>query len=265
LHIKTKSVVSNVIVEENVTYGDGITFTNVKFRTQVVSKVTLKGHIDGTRFKETYTRVESVTIRANSHFANLDIGDDVVFEDGVTLGENVSFSVHQRYLETHRLVALPNLNPLAAIDKQGRKISNWARLQGGARFGANAKGYQKKITFKRSKQKNVDILGNVLTDVRHIGQQADILVVAAHTPPGTSLSSFYMLDNQGTPLLWDMDMSLLVPFRADITLAPVVPVPIWNNPLDIFGNVQVYFGYRLIESGKIVHSLEDVIGMTFTE
>jgi len=265
LHIKAKSRVSNVIIAEDVTYGDGVTFTNVKFRTKVVHKVILKGKINGTRFKETYTRVESVTIRANSHLANLDIGDDVVFEDGVTLGENVSFSVHQRYLETHRLVALPNLNPLAAIDNQGRKISTWARLQSGARFGVDGERYKKKITLKRSKQKNVDILGNVLTDVRHIGLQADILVVAAYTPPGASSPSFYMLDNQGTPLLWDMDMSSLVPFRANITLAPVVPVPIWNNTLDIVGDVQVYFGYRLVESGNLVYSLDDVVGMTFTE
>jgi len=62
-----------------------------------------------------------------------------------------------------------------------------------------------------------------------------------------------------------MDMSSLVPFRAKVTLAPVVPVSIWNNPLDILGDVQVYFGYRLFESGTIVYSLEDVVGMTFTE
>ena len=268
LHIKAKSFVSNVIVEENVTYGDGVIFTNVEFRTQVVRKVTLKGRINGTRFKETYTRVESVTIRANSHLANLDIGANVKFEAGVTLGENVSFSVHQRYLETHRLVALPNLNPLAAIDKQGRKISTWARLQGGARFGAvgnRVERYRKKVTLKRSKQKKVDILGNVLTDVRHIGLKADILVVAAHTPLGASSPSFYMLDSNGTRLPWDMDMSSLVPFRADVTLAPVVPVSIWNKPLDILGDVQVYFGYRLRESGNLVYSLENVVGMTFTE
>jgi len=234
LHIKSKSLVSNVIITENVTYDDGITFTNVEFRTKVVRKVILKGHINGTRFKETYTRIESVTIRANSHLSNLDIGDNVKFAAGVTLGENVSFSVHQRYMETHRIDALPNLNPLAAIDNQGNRVSTWARLQGGARFGAvgnRVERYRKHRTFKRSERKNVEILGNVLTDVRHLGQQAEILVVAAYTPPGASSPNFYMLDNHGTPLPWDMDMSSLVPFRADVTLAPVVPVTIWNKPL----------------------------------
>jgi len=268
LHIKTKSVVSNVIIAENVTYGEGITFTNVEFRTQVVRKVILQGNINGTRFKETYTRIESVTIRANSHLSNLDIGDNVKFEASVTLDNSVTFSVHQRYMETHNIAVLPSFAGLAAIDNQGNSVSTWARLQGGARFGAagsRGERYRKQRTLKRSKHKNVDVFGNVLTDVRHIGQVADILVVAAHTQPGASSPTFYMLDSNGTPLLWDMDMSSLVPFRAEVTLAPVVPVTIWNKPLDILGDVEVYFGYRLIESGDIVHSLEDVVEMEFIE
>ena len=111
---------------------------------------------------------------------------------------------------------------MAAIDNQGNSVSTWARLQGGARFeavGNRGERYRKKVTLKRSKQKKVDIHGNVLTDVRHIGLPADILVVAAHTPPGASSPSFYMLDNQGTPLPWNIDMSSLVPFRADVTLS----------------------------------------------
>ena len=265
LHIKTKSRVSNVIIAENVTYGEDVTFTNVEFRTKVIRKVTLKGRINGTRFKETYTKVESVTIRANSHLSNLDIGDNVVFEAGVTRDDSVTFSVHQRYMESHTIAALPNLNGIAALDSQRNNVLTWAKLQGGARFGAAGSRYRKIVTFKRSKRKNVEILGNVLTDVRHIGLKADILVVAAHTPPGTSSPSFYMLDRNGTPVLWDGAMSSLIPFRAEVTLAPVVPVSIWNNPVDIVGDVQVYFGYRLEETKTIVYSLEDVIEMKFTE
>jgi len=265
LHIKTKSIVSNVIVDENVTYSDDVTFTNVKFRTRVVQKVILKGRINGTRFKETYTKVESVTIRANSHLSNLEIGVNVIFEDGVTLGENISFSVHQSYMETHSIAGLPNLTGLAATDSQGNEVSTWASLQGGVRLGADAENYHKKVTFKRSKQKKVEIHGNVLTDIRHIGQSADIVVYAYHTPPGATSPTSYMIDSGGMPLPWDGDMSSLVPFQAEVSLTPVVPVLIWNNPLDIVGDVQVYFGYRLLENGELVYSLEDVIEMEFTE
>jgi hypothetical protein len=270
VHIRTKSRVSNAIIQENVTYDEGVTFTNVEFRTKVVRKVILKGRINGIRFKETYTRVESVTIRANSHLSNLEIGDNVTFEDGVTLDDSVTFSAHRKYRETHRIIVdIPNFNDPGAIDSQGNSVSTWARLQGGVRLvGSDGKpvgSYHKKVTIKRSQQKKVEILGNVLTDVRDIGKKADILAVAAYTSPDASSPSFYMFDNQGTPLPWNGVMSSLVPFQERTTLVPVVPLPIWNNPLDILGYVQVYIGYRLLETKTIVYSLEDVIEMTLTE
>ncbi len=267
LHIRDNSQVSNVILTENVTFGEDVTFTNVEFRTQVVRKVTVTGQISGTRFKETTTKIESVTISANSHLSNLVIGDNVKFEEGVTLEDSVTFEVHTTYMETHSIDTLPKLKGLSALDKQGKPLSTWARLEGGARMGTEGSGkkrYSKKLTFKRNPHKDVDIHGNVLTDVRHIGKRADILVVAAHTPPGETSPNFYMLDSNGTPLPWDGAISSLVPFQSRTALAPVVSVPIWNKPLDIVGEVQVYFGYRL-NDGLIVYSQEEMIELTLTE
>jgi len=130
--------------------------------------------------------------------------------------------------------------------------------------GSGKKRYSKKLTLKRNPQKDVQIHGNVLTDVRHIGKRADILVVAARTAPGATSPSFYMLDKPGTPKPWDGAISSLAPFQSRTALAPVVSVPIWNNPLDIVGDVQVYLGYRL-NDGTIVYSLEEVIEITLTE
>ncbi len=110
----------------------------------------------------------------------------------------------------------------------------------------------------------MDIQGNVLTDVRHIGKRADILVVATHTAPGATSPSFYMLDKSGTPKPWDGAISSLVPFQSRSALASVVSVPIWNEPLDIQGEVQVNFGYRL-NDGLIVYSQEEMIELTLTE
>jgi len=265
VHIKTKSVVSNVIITENVTIEEDVTFTNVEFRTQVVRQVSLSGQITGTRFQNTYTRLENVTIRANSHLSNVVIGDKVTFEEGVTLDDSVTFEVHQQHKATKGLETLPKLKGLAALDKQGSRVSTWARLEGGARMGTDGsrtEGYQKKLTLKTKQP--VDILGNVLTDVRHIGKRADIVVVAAHTPPGATSPNFYMLDNKRTPKPWDGTLSSLVPFQSISALAPVVSVPIWNNPLDIKGEVQVYLGYRLNE-GLIIYSQEEVIEITLID
>jgi len=250
-----------------VTFGEGIIFTNVEFRTPLVQKVTLTGQITGTRFQNTYTKIEAVTISANSHLSHLVIGDKVRFEEGVTLEDSVTFEVHIAYMETHSITVLPKLKGLTAIDKQGNRVSTWARLQGGARMeneGSRKKPYQNKLTLKRNPSKNVSIVGNVLTDVRHIGLGADILVVAAYTPPGATLPSFYMLDNKRRPLPWDGALSSLVAFQSRTALAPVVSVPIWNNPVDIVGELQIYFGYRLNE-GLIVSSQDEVIEITLIE
>jgi len=266
VHIRDKSQVSNVIIQENVTIGVDVTFTNVEFRTQVVRKVTVTGQISGTRFQNTYTRLENVTIRANSQMSNVVIGKQVKFEEGVTLDDSVTFEVHTTYMETHNITVLPKLKGLAALDKQGKRVSTWARIEGGARMGTDGSGKKrssKKLTLKRNQHKNVDIHGNVLTDVRHIGKRADILVVAAHTAPGATSPNFYMLDKPGTPKPWDGALSSLVPFQSRTALAPVVSVPIWNKPLDIVGEVQVYLGYRL-NDGLIVYS-QEVIELTLTE
>ena len=269
VHIEAFSEVSNVIVEENVTYGEGVTFTDVEFRTPVVREVSLSGHIKGSRFKENYTQLESVTIRSESVISNVVIGEHVVFEDEVRLGENVSFSVHERYMETHHIEALPDLTGLAAIDKFGYGISTLAKLQGGTRLGgikgSNGESYRRQKTFKGHEREKVEVFGNVLTDVRHVGQKADILVVAAYTPPGALSPTFYRLNQEGRPLIWEGAMSSLIPFRANVSLAPVMPVQIWNKPLDILGKVQVYLGYRLKGSGELVYSQAEVIEMVFTE
>ncbi|MEK8017841.1 MAG: hypothetical protein VSS75_013295 [Candidatus Parabeggiatoa sp.] len=185
----------------------------------------------------------------------------------MTLDDSVTFEVHQQHKATKGIETLPKLKGLAALDKQGSRVSTWARLEGGARMGTDGsrkERYSKKLTLKRDPHKNVSIHGNVLTDVRHIGKRADILVVAAYTSPGARLPSFYMLDSNGTPLPWDGAPSSLVAFQSKTALVPVVSVPIWNNPLEIKGKVQVYLGYRLSD-GMIVYSQEEVIELTLTE
>ncbi|MCK5877031.1 MAG: hypothetical protein KAG43_05300 [Candidatus Marithrix sp.] len=251
LHIKTKSRVSNVIVEESVTYDDGVTFINTTFKTKVVKKVILKGRINGTRFKETYTKVESVTISSQSVISNIVIGDYVKFEEGVILGENVSFAIHEKYMQTHSITSLPAFGK--AIIMKGKTTStSFARLTGGA--SENGDNFKRKRTIKRRSQ--VTIKSNLLVDVRHIGKQADLLVVAIHE------GKFYMLNANGKPISWNGNLDDLIAFQRT-RLSTVQQLEIWNEPLDIDGSVKVYVGYRL--DSEIVYSPEDVIEMDFTE
>ncbi|HHB93226.1 MAG TPA: hypothetical protein ENK59_08460 [Thioploca sp.] len=251
LHIKSKSRVSNVIVEESVTYSEDVTFTNTTFKTKLVRKAILKGRINGTHFKETYTKLESVTIRSQSIISNMVIGDNVKFEEGVILGENVSFAIHEKYMQTHNITSLPMFGK--SIIMKGKTTStSFAKLTGGA--SENGGVFKRKITIKR--RSPVTIKSNLLVDIRHIGKQADILVVAIYE------SKFYMLNSDGKPISWNGNLDELIAFQ-NTRLRTVQQLDIWNAPLDIVGSVKVYVGYRL--ENEIVYSPENVIEISFTE
>ena len=95
----------------------------------------------------------------------------------------------------------------------------------------------------------------MILNVRHINERADILVVAIHK------GRFYMLDSEGKPIIWDGKIDNLIAFQST-RLSTVQQLDIWNNPLDILGDVKVYVGYRLAD-GRIVYSPNDVIEMDF--
>ncbi len=194
--------------------------------------------------------LESLLIRSKAIISNVIIADDVEWEEGVVFGENVSFSIHINYMKTHNIAKLPALgNPIFLKGK-----TTFAKFTGGA--SENGDVFKRKRTIKRKSL--VTIKSNLLIDVKHIGKQADILVVAIHE------SKFYMLNSDGKPVIWNGNLDDLIAFQKPEKLAPVEAINIWDAPLDITGSVIVYVGYRLAD-GKIVYSPEDVIEMDFTD
>ncbi|MDM8566628.1 fibronectin type III domain-containing protein [Candidatus Halobeggiatoa sp. HSG11] len=225
-------------------------FENVRLAsgTHIIGGI-LSGHIIGD--SEQPALLESLIIKSKAVISNVILAEDVELEDGVVFGENIGFSIHINYMESHNLIGLPALGD--AIFFKGNARS-FARLTGGA--SENGGPFQRKSTITRKSQ--VTIKSNLLIDVKHIGKQADILVVALHE------GKFYMLNSEGKPVIWNGNISSLIAFQKPENLAPVESIEIWNNPLDIAGSVTVYVGYRL-KNGKIVYSPNDVIEMDFVE
>ncbi|MDM8565061.1 Calx-beta domain-containing protein [Candidatus Halobeggiatoa sp. HSG11] len=191
LHIESKSYISNVIIAENVTYGESVIFTNVELRTKIAQ--------------------------------------------------------------------LPVLGDSIVIDPYGNFMNtSSAKFTGGV--SENGGLFQRKSTINHQSQ--ITITSNLLVDVKHIGKQADILVVAAHTINGKN--DFYMLNFESKPIIWNGNFADLIAFQSLTKLAPVEAIEIWNNPLDIAGSVMVYVGYRLAD-GRIVYSPKDMIEMDFVE
>jgi len=119
--------------------------------------------------------------------------------------------------------------------------------------------YQSTLTL--SPTQLVKILGQIDIDATHVGQKADILVLAGLTLAGEESTGelFFMLDNQKRPLLWDFDLEKLVAAIEDITLAASVPVEIYQGGL-VEGQIRVFFGYRL-ENGMVVFNGEQTINL----
>jgi ribosomal protein L35AE/L33A len=130
-------------------------------------------------------------------------------------------------------------------------------FKGGA--SVNQQDYQSSLTV--SPTQLVKILGQIDVDTTHIGQKAEILVVAGLTPTGEESTGerFLMLDNQKRPLLWDLLPDKLVATVKDITLSASVPVEIYQGSV-VEGQIRVFFGYRL-ENGMVVFNGEQVIDL----
>ncbi len=255
LHIETNSEISNVILQEDVTYGKDIAFTNVEFRIKKVQQAILSGNIKGAS-----TILENVLIKSSSIISKVIIGDNVKIEEGVTLGDKVTFSIHENYMKIHGIAQLPALGNSIIVDSAGNYIgASFTKFTGGA--AENNVTLERKITLNKKSQ--VQIKSNLLVDVRHIGKSAEILVVAIYTPINNS-DEFYMLNDTGKPVIWDGgELSTLIAFQ-QLNLKPVQQVDIWDDFLDLTGTVKVYIGYRLAD-GEIVYSPKDVIEIRFTE
>ncbi len=209
--------------------------------------------------KEQPAILESLLIKSESIISNVIIGDDVEFEEDVTLDGNVSFSIHTNYMKANDIFQLPALgNTIIFNPRKNKTTISFAILTGGIL--ENNGTFERKTTIKRNSK--VIIKSNLLVDVRHIGKQADILVVAVHTI--NDKDTFYMLNYIGKPISWNGRFSNLMAFQKQVNLAPVEQLDIWDEVLDIEGSVTVYIGYRLTD-GRIVYSHTNVIEMDFSE
>ncbi|MFK5970178.1 MAG: ExeM/NucH family extracellular endonuclease [Candidatus Marithrix sp.] len=203
--------------------------------------------------KEQPATLKKLLIKSDSIISNVILAENVTWEEGVTFGENVTFSIHRDYMQSHNIAQLPALGNSIIMQGQTTSIS-FAKFTGGT--SENGDNFKRKIIIKRNSQ--VIIQSNILVDVRHIDELADILVVAVHE------DSFYMLSHKGEAVSWNGNISNLIAFQTIVNLAPVQQLNIWNSLLDLAGNVKIYVGYRLAD-GKIVYSPKNFIEIDFIE
>ena len=103
----------------------------------------------------------------------------------------------------------------------------------------------------------VSIQGSVRINPAHVGMEGDLISVAGYTTDEVTL--FFMQNQKGQFLPWEIDLSSLVGRSPLKPLSEVEIIDIYNNPLTgLHGIVQVYFGYR-VDNMIIINHIPDGI------
>ncbi len=133
----------------------------------------------------------------------------------------------------------------------GNPILTTASFAGGTSVGG--KNYLQKIT--KSISEFAEITAEITVDPRHIGREADLFVVIVNS----STSKYFSLNSQRIPREWNLKLSDITPFKYVFRLKKRQLVSIYkidkliidkNNKL-ILGNLNIFFGYRLLSNSKV--------------
>jgi len=149
-------------------------------------------------------------------------------------------------------LSLPKLGTASAIDSLGNPITTAALFNGGLMLmGELALENSVIPTFEP-----VNIIGRITADPQHVGQAADILLVAAFKELFSTLDSapiYLMLDESDNILLWDQRIESLVPFR-HITLETTQDITLYNGYFVNPALLEIDLKYRLSDGTVVSHN-----------
>ena len=215
--------------------------------------------------------LEELTVKANSHLSFVKIGQNVQFENNVTLGDGVQFvnpaedpraveitatdTKHMMMSQNTAIITtcnskLPQLGTIAT-DSQGQTVVTSAQLAGGA--SATSETFQQELTVNSSEP--VNIRATLCVAPQQVGQLAGLIVYANYTATDSPSSqpTLYRLDTNNQVLPWDGNFASLLAFKEDI-LEPIQTVEIYQGKLAApAGVVEIHLGYRL-EDGTVTVS-----------
>jgi hypothetical protein len=94
------------------------------------------------------------------------------------------------------------------------------------------------------------IKGEITVDPAHIGQFADIVVVASY------LSEFFMLDANGQVLPWNLEIGQLAAYQQAVSLTANQVVKLYRGQFAGVGQLQIFYGYRLADGTVVFNGLQ---------
>jgi|GEM_PF-1076729 len=109
-------------------------------------------------------------------------------------------------------------------------------------------------TAQLSQSQSVQVTGVINIAPEHIGQAAELLLVAGYTPPGATTPQFFMQDVQNTFQIWqDFNPEALVPKQVVSALEQQMTLNLYQGQLPVMGKVDFYFGYRLVADRSVFY------------
>ncbi|MCP4696977.1 MAG: hypothetical protein GY862_09025 [Gammaproteobacteria bacterium] len=192
-------------------------------------------------------------------------GNEVFFielsspQGGATLGEPVKMGITIVDDEDED-VSLPSLGHGIRLIEGKLDKSTDALFAGG--IAVDGEIYQADITLEHPGLATdpVVIMGQITADASHIGQAADILVIAGYKPHGPeAIEEFFMLDTERAPQSLGVGAvpGSLAAAEKNVILTEMQAVNLYNGPL-VDGRIRIFFGYRL-QDGQVVFNGEQAI------
>jgi hypothetical protein len=183
---------------------------------------------------------DNVTFVSDTFIDNVVIGDLVELPDYVTRGENVSFQGNQvdmgfQMIDTHAYFK-------EEIHLQGQRQPNHVKM---------------------SQPKEVRFEVTITADSEHVGEPAQLLIVAGRKPSTEPNATYYHM-RQGSAkwLHWDDDILEQLQPAQDLGALPKKPfkVLIYEGDLShLPGEFWVYVGYQLNKNKNIVYNGKELI------
>jgi hypothetical protein len=166
--------------------------------------------------------------------------------------------------ESGPIFSLPNLGRGMTVTKDGSMLSantlnEMADIRVVFRGGGSVNPQEYQANLMTTPSQMVTIRGEIEVAESHIGQEADILVVAGVLDEvSEAISLFLMVDEQERLQVWDGEFITLVGSKENVRLAQTQRVEIYHGFIEPV-RVQIYFGYRLQKNGSIYFNGEQSI------
>ena len=174
-----------------------------------------------------------------------------------TLATNSLVTNQVKVQVTEALPQLPSLGFGMAINTLGNFVETNASFQGG--ISVNDGDFLPEVVLAQTD--SVLIKGLITADSHHVGQPADIIIVASYSPVlPFDPQMWFMLNSNNVIQVWDVNMANLVAFTHVAQLPSKLPINMYGGKFAAIGQLQVYFGYRL-ENGLIVFNLNQVMSI----